>query len=417
MTIRVLYPEIGAQVAGTHQLAYLPEGARMSSDNREWVKRADGRFDRIRTDGRQDTVGYSPSDFVMMGTRVTSYPDGFERPEAPQVTVEAFRQEVATTVVGAARAAGVTIDPVFTALEHLSIPAIPEEVGAGMVLDIYDRDIRALNCFDRPLLFTAGDPRNYDQSWTGTITRDGTFNALLGRARIGYLFRSGVVVEQPDMPRWAPAFDHGTAEDAQAIALLKSEAWKIGIKAKQHNSWCGEYEAAMLRLGITAESVIAEPGDVGQIAVREEVRNLPLGTVVYYRNTEPDRWYFFIRSEDSTNNHGLRRLIAGQRNATAHYASAAEYRVVAQPGRRIPMTENHWLMHLPVGSWLSDTQGSSGFEKIGPTTFRHGVLVTRATPQSAATFRPNDNGMVHEYAAFRESYLVARVGADGEWLR
>lgn len=205
-------------------------------------------------------------------------------------SVEEFKQRLRTVTMGHAYNSGVSRDPLRTAFEALDMPWNADYI-LGMWVNALDESLKSEMPEDT--MFEVGFRSEFDKyglfRWTGS-----RFLHLMGGLRDpGYMTLS--VVAFPDGTEFGHFPEPG--EDAEDLIMeLKRRAWRLGVQVKADNSYCGTFEQAMGRMGISAERVAVQPTMLGDDALRvpsvESMDSMPQETIICMnRDGTGNRWH------------------------------------------------------------------------------------------------------------------------------
>lgn len=264
-------------------------------------------------------------------------------PEWQPPTLARFAQRMVTTTVGAAVANSINLDHVRAALEAIGAMDIETPMSPGMWVHGADRTL--LEALPEGTVMLIGNVNDYStHSWWG---RSGDRVAhLLGELRM-VTHELLLVHSIPGMDGpldWVTEpFDPATQTEFDAF---KERAWDLGMKAKQSHQWCGQYEVAMGRLGLTREW-----RDRPRPMTIEAVKALEVGAVVAaYNANDPNQWGMWERVDDDSE-WGLQHWLGPVEDDHP----PAEFGMVAVGGGDTPVRVPHSsvLDGLPLGTRIA----------------------------------------------------------------
>jgi hypothetical protein len=288
----------------THaQMEELPTGSIICETGRDngptWEKRDDGLWHS--TDGGGGR--HSPSSFSMEGyNRVLSRP-GVPPPPPPQETLLQYQFKFYENAVGGAVENGVSMDATLKGLRLMGLDPEMWTMGPGVKFKVGDERLGL------PVgTIIANDSLNgrnpAHQNFSLFVKKDrNRWVTLLGRSGLG---RDGIIMEHPtvaETPTWFT--EQGDETSVAQILQFKARAWRVGQQIKNEQSWCGTYEHVIARVGVTSRSVREAQGggfDIGASVSAREAARMPVGSLLYYRNTEyANHWAIYERTDESTN--------------------------------------------------------------------------------------------------------------------
>ena len=326
-----------------------------------------------REDGWVDEHSGNTYPTEMLGSYyVTSVGEGFATPP----TYLQFIQRFMTITWGRAAQSGVSMAPIERAFEDLGLRRQSPRLGMW----VHPSDSPLMNDLPTGTFFRAlGTP------WIGYV-RSGVRRGL---GLPGYISSQAleVIAFPPDFtPReWAPPTD----SDAREILAFKRTVWEKGLELKASQSWCGDFENAMGRLGITERTVRRRDGEQptepesevadwspGDVLTVEQVNALPEGSIVAFmepENTE-QRGLYVVEGGDvggsaarrtRTHRHhpsigraGGHHLLDAGNNWTIQYVWGPETRLGYPADRQ-------WLAQVPAGSLVES--GGLYWRKVDDT--------------------------------------------------
>lgn len=164
-------------------------------------------------------------------------------------------------------------------------------------------------------------------------------------------------------------------QDRILLAETKAKAWRVGMVLKRRHSWCETLESILRAGGVTEQD--ASGGGVGM--EKEEVRDLPVGTVLFWHSRDDaGRWSLMVR-DDSAGNRSQTRWLIG---TTPIRHTRDRMQVVWRPGSdmgivlpTIPPTPQV-LELLPVGWQFQLLEGGGPYrvddrDEFGDRRFAH----------------------------------------------
>lgn len=297
------------------------------NEDERYRKRADGwwRVSNTTNEDQSLQVDAPERGFSMGGyNRVLSLPEPAGHPttfESVNQFMWKFRQH---TIAAAANHLG---DPRMATrvLDRLGITGDNFPIGTGVpIANDYDRDQ-----LPEGTVIYKGNPKQV-RSFGAFVKRGDHWRHLLGDAihlaSADQTFvdtLAGAVVEVDwNKPAAEP--------DVDAINRFKGLAWREGYREKTSQSWCSTFESVMSRIGIDASYerhllVTSDGLRCGSPVTVEQVRALPVGSVVKWADPEGERWVYFMRTEAATNRAGTRRIFGyspeGVPTPSGHYSS------------------------------------------------------------------------------------------------
>jgi hypothetical protein len=232
---------------------------------------------------------------------IAEMPEGTSR--ARRATLDSVKWNFRTIAMSAAISNGIPQDPVKRVLSALNADLTDFPLGKGV--PVLSNEAPSLP--NGSLVFT-GSPRRWNNFGMFAI-KDGAFTHVLGpRTYMDSTVTVAQIAGEEVVADWFTG--EGTDEDETAIKLFKARAWRLGEKAKAENRWCGEYERAMERAGITADSLIGVdlPPAAGDQVTPEGAAALPEGSILVWQHT-----------------HGLALFVRSARNNAAGTTRLAGY--------------------------------------------------------------------------------------------
>lgn len=303
-------PAMGVSLSSHDQMRALPSGSIITSRAGRTSYVRDETGFRGESNGRHRTVDSMRTDDFYRVTFVPGVAAEVDTTEqSPTVaetvggmeTLEQYKQRFRTVVYGSQQGAGVSRTPIDRAMAKMGVGE--PRLSPGMVVCMSDSDlIQSLPL--STVLVVGEDPSDwakygvyvrttagYVERWIGGFDSD-------GHAQMRVIQMPGVEAEE-----WTQAT--GSESEREAIKQFKKEAWELGKRAKNDQGWCGEYEAAMSRVGIDETSLfIAEKG-----LSAEEVAALPQGTILRYLTSNTESVLY--RRDDEANNPAKTKRIGG----------------------------------------------------------------------------------------------------------
>lgn len=184
-------------------------------------------------------------------------------------TLTQYKQRFRTIVIGRACASGVSRTPVRQALRVLDV----EDPVLRLGMWVHTRDENIVSILPGGTLAVTGDPEDFARfgvfRWGG-----GSFVPLMGGvARPGW--RCFKVV---GFPEGTHALEWPDEVPGEGIREFKERALEIGDRTRSDHSWCGDYQNAMGRAGIS-QFTLSEHVHVGMpLRDVQDRAALPLGT-------------------------------------------------------------------------------------------------------------------------------------------
>ena len=290
------FPGVGETIDTVDQMNALPVGAVVASTS---SGRRYSILERLRyRNMTTQTVSYQSRLMRAIengNMRVESLPAAFTlEGEGPKPeTLERFKQRFVTVTLGAANRSSVSKDPLRRAFRKLG--CTEHAPTPGMVVCINDSDLTS-RLPDNTVLVLGDDPLMWRSHGVHVWSRRNGMQHVLGgrsadtHAVLTILSMPGEV----EVPEWVTE-DKPRSQCEAEVLEFKRQAWQIGMEAKRDNQWCGEYEAAMARCEISAETLLPPP----RYLTAAEVAAMPVGSVFRFGNT---REYAYYRRDDASTN-------------------------------------------------------------------------------------------------------------------
>ena len=277
------------------------------------------------------------------------------------LNVDTFRQRAYTVCTGSARQHGVSLDPVFRALERIGASDARPPLGVGMHVHFNDNPLRERIDRKRGVILGHGNPNH----WKGY----GEWDSRFSNRSLGGVHRSArsltMQVLAMDDPETEVYLRPATDEDRAEIARLRGVMWEIGVRAKRANSWCAAYETSVALLGVGPSSVTQITAQQDELAAFEREAALhPRDNVRLIRDwTEVD---------------------AFPAGAVFEYCGGSPS---SDDGARSPLyTETQWNWMRRIDGWRYSTRNF-----IGPNGGHHGglarVLWDGSSPMNIPIYR------------------------------
>lgn len=307
-----------------------------------------------------------------------------------------FLQRAWTVCLGAARDNSVRTEPVTEALLRVGATSA-SPLGVGMWFHMGDRDTGDRLRRKRGVVYGYGDPNHWDGYAEVDIDRE---RATLGGAGMTSRVVRVLAMEDPDTDQYLVT---PTEVDVAEVARLRGRMWTIGLRAKEQERWCPQYEAAMGVIGISALSAQTDETGVritapeasrvdslGRARIgngEEEARAYPAGAIFQYPSTDD------LTYTDGAHWNWQRRVEDGRWN-TCHYLGPnpgqyGGHRTVLYDGvgaMRIPLHRN-LMRWLPVGTRVTGG-GSMYYYKVVASSDTNPLALTWANgPEEGACVR------------------------------
>lgn len=286
--------------------------------------------------------GYHAPEQDWPGYRIVRVPD------EPSLSLTRYIQQFRTTMLGASIANSISLGNVKPALEAIGCYAIEAPVSVGMMVHYSDQE--TLGEIPDGSILRHGLPDLWEaQSYY--VVQGYRIQHVLGPLRV----HAHDVFEVHSMPDGREPLDWAVQpwDDSMRAELdaFKDRAWDLGLKAKQTHQWCGQYEVAMARMGLTREWA-----DRPREMTPEQVRALPVGTVLVGWNADdPSQFAFWRRTDDATNEWRVEHVFG---ELDDDYPSDGMGLTVAQQatvtGTAIRIFNIEQMNALPIGSVLNN---------------------------------------------------------------
>lgn len=259
-------------------------------------------------------------------------------------TLEQYKQRFRTQMFGAQQNSGVNRGPVTAAMRKLGVAEMDVTPGLPVVMSDHDTIERLPD--GTAVAYKTPD----DAQYSVLVKQNGGLVSALG-VNHPDSFDVLKVIQVPGVdgpPEWVTA--SSSESELDAIRQFMRQAWEVGIEAKRSNSWCGEYERAMERVGIN-ENVLCDPNS-GLTA--EEVAALPEGTVLrFWGFPATENSVLYVR-DDAADNPARTRRIGGTLPGSWAARGMSVVCEVSQPFR-VSVASTAEMDDMPVGTVLQET--------------------------------------------------------------
>lgn len=361
--------QVGQPITDRHVMVGLPLDSivRSTRSGNRWLRIQDGfqnlETGRVRSADRLGISGHILLEYLPPGSPINLEGIEEETPAAdetpPTETFEAYVQRFRTVTFGQAQRSGVSLVPIERALTALEAPT--PEPSVGMAL--HSSDYALISTLPQGTVAQTGEPEDWTNHGLFGI-KDGSVLHLLGGvqdARSKLLTVTGLP-GSADPAEWAAR--EATTDDVRLIRDFKARAHEIGQKAKRENSWCGDYEAAMERMGISDVDAAMFSTDP---LTAEEVSALPEGSILRYAAEGMGASVLYRRDNRSTNPCRTTRIGGTLPGAWRSEGMRLLWNVATEGAAfRVPAMSHDEVEAMPGGTRLM--VGASTYEKesVGP---------------------------------------------------
>lgn len=295
--------------------------------------------------------------------------DLIEGPSVYEETLEEFKANLRTVCIQQAVVSSVSLAPVREVMRSLDI-GLPSPLRKGMKVGSRDTDMIAT-------LPTGTVIRTPDNAWLHVPHQGATPELLVGPATgrwVGHIHDAPGIAESNQ--------ERLTPEQREEIAIFKDEVWRMGVRAKSANSWCGDFERAMADAGVASSNPPS-----AETLTAEEMSESPEGTIFFYDGHEGS--LLVIRDNRATNEARTRYLGGTIRASWA--------RALKRIAGSFPKVTPGLLESMPVGTAVSTSTSARTRTSYHKTTSGRWVHAD-----------PTGHG-IHNSDVFDRSFFIVNI--------